>query len=179
MRILFSLLLLGVALQWLPCAHAQVVPEKVWTRVDMRRLFNPYVGQWEGEWIISDVDGEVVKRIQLQQQYWWEKGHLKGVMIYQDLKRVARLTSDIYLENGKIVSEVVNEEDRSYYRAHPGPNYVLWTPVEHEEVLRRRIMEYIAENDGVTWFISEGFERFIDEEDMQTLLFRVVMRKVI
>jgi len=55
----------------------------------------------------------------------------------------------------------------------------LWTPVEHEEVLRRRIMEYIAENDGVTWFISEGFERFIDEEDMQTLLFRVVMRKVI
>jgi len=121
-RILFSLLLLGVALQWLPCAHAQVVPEKVWTRVDMRRLFNPYVGQWEGEWIISDVDGEVVKRIQLQQQYWWEKGHLKGVMIYQDLKRVARLSSDIYLENGKIVSEVGNEEDRSYYRAHPGPS---------------------------------------------------------
>ena len=178
-RFLFSLLLLGSALQWLPSVHSQAIPEKVWTRVDMRRLFNPYIGQWTGEWVISNVDGEVVKRIKLQQQYWWEKGHLKGVMIYQDLKRVARLTSDIYLENGKIISEVVNEEDRSYYRAHPGENYVLWTPVEHEEVLRRRILEYIADNDGVTWFISEGFERFIDEDEMETLLFRVVMRKVI
>ena len=144
----------------------------------MRRLFNSYVGQWEGEWIISDVDGQVVKKIQLQQQYWWEKGHLKGVMIYEDIGNKARLTSDIYLEHGKIISEVLNEGDKSYYRGHPSANSVLWTPVEHEEVLKRRILEYIREKDGVTWFISEGFERFIEEDAIQTLLFRVVMRKV-
>ena len=50
--------------------------------------------------------------------------------------------------------------------------------MEHEEVLKRRILEYIRDNDGVTWFISEGFERFIEEDAIQTLLFRVVMQKV-
>jgi hypothetical protein len=151
--------------------------ERSFNRLDMRRLFNPYVGQWEGEWVISDVDGQVVKKIKLQQQYWWDKGHLKGVMIYQDLGNNSRLTSDIYLENGKIISEVLNDGDSSYYQGHPGENSVLWTPVEHEEILKRRILEYITRNDGTTWFISEGFERFIDDEAIQTLLFRVVMKK--
>ncbi len=162
-----------------PTLSADLHKERVWTRTDMRRIFTPYVGQWTGEWVISDVNGKVVKKIELQQQYWWEKGHLKGVMLYRDFNSVSRLTSDIYLKDGKIISEVLNDEERSFYRGHPGSNFVLWTPIEHEEVLKRRILEYIADNDGVTWFISEGFERFVDEEETQTLLFRVVLRKLI
>jgi hypothetical protein len=178
-RTLIYLLGLFIAFSIKPKLCAEVEADRIWTRMDMRRIFTPYVGQWAGEWLISDVDGKVIKKIELQQQYWWEKGHLKGVMLYQDFNRVARLTSDIYLEDGKIISEVLNDDERSFYRAHPGANHVLWTPVDHEEVLKRRILEYVTDNDGVTWFISEGFERFIEEDETQTLLFRVVLRKVI
>jgi len=151
----------------------------VWDQTHIRKYFHAYVGKWVGEWTITDVEGVVVKRITLQQQYWWDKGHLKGLMSFEDRGRLSSLTSDIYLQRGEIISEVVNTEERNFYRAHPDHNHILWTPMKSEDVLRRRIKEYIVQKEGVTWFISEGFERLIDDEEKtKVLLFKVELKKV-
>ena len=151
----------------------------VWDQTHMRKYFHPYVGKWVGEWTITDVEGVVIKRITLQQQYWWDKGHLRGLMSFEDRGRLSSLTSDIYLQRGEIISEVVNTEERNYYRAHPNDKNILWTPMKNEDVLRRRITEYIEHRDGATWFISEGFERLLSDEDKtRTLLFKVELKKV-
>ena len=149
-----------------------------WNQADMRRLFHPYVGRWVGEWTITDVEGIVIKRIKLQQQYWWDKGHLKGLMSFEDRGKLSSLTSDIYLQGGEIISEVVNTEERNFYRAYPQTEFILWTPMKKEDVLRRRIKESVFEKNGAIWFISEGFERFIDGEKVETLLFRVELKRV-
>ena len=149
-----------------------------WNQADMRRLFHPYVGRWVGEWTITDVEGVVIKRITLQQQYWWDKGHLKGLISFEDRGKLSSLTSDIYLQSGEIISEVVNTEERNFYRAYPQNKFILWTPMKKEDVLRRRIKESVFEENGVRWFLSEGFERFIDGEKVETLLFRVKLRRV-
>ena len=153
-------------------------PDHKWNQADMRRLFQPYVGRWDGEWTITDVEGTIIKRITLQQQYWWDKGHLKGLMVFKDRGSVSNLTSDIYLDGGRIISEVVSSEERNFYRGHPQDDILLWTPMKHEDVMRRRIKEYIQLREGETWFISEGFERFIDGDKAETLLFRVELKKL-
>lgn len=151
----------------------------VWDQRHMRKFFHPYVGKWVGEWKITDVEGVVIKRITLQQQYWWDKGHLKGLMSFEDRGRLSSLTSDIYLQRGEIISEVVNTEERNFYRAHPNEKNILWTPIKNDDVLRRRITEHIEQRDGAVWFISEGFERILsDEEKPRTLLFKVELKKV-
>ena len=149
-----------------------------WNQTHMRKFFHPYVGKWVGEWTITDVEGVVIKRISLKQQYWWDKGHLKGLMSFEDRGNLSSLTSDIFVQRGEIISEVVNTEERNFYRAHLTDEFVLWTPMKQEDVLRRRIKEYILEKEGAIWFISEGFERFINEDKTQTLLFRVELKKV-
>ncbi len=151
----------------------------VWDQTHMRKYFHPYVGKWVGQWTITDVEGVIIKRITLQQQYWWDKGHLKGLMSFEDRGRLSSLTSDIYLQRGEIISEVVNTEERNFYRAHPNDEHILWTPMKNEDVLRRRITETIEQRDGATWFISEGFERILgDQEKTRTLLFKVELKKV-
>ena len=64
-------------------------------------------------------------------------------------------------------------------RAHPNEKNILWTPIKNDDVLRRRITEHIEHRDGAVWFISEGFERILsDEEKPRTLLFKVELKKV-
>ena len=100
-------------------------------------------------------------------------------MSFEDRGRLSSLTSDIYLQRGEIISEVVNTEERNFYRAHPNEKNILWTPIKNDDVLRRRITEHIEHRDGAVWFISEGFERILsDEEKPRTLLFKVELKKV-
>ena len=100
-------------------------------------------------------------------------------MSFEDRGRLSSLTSDIYLQRGEIISEVVNTEERNFYRAHPNEKNILWTPIKNDDVLRRRITEHIEQRDGAVWFISEGFERILsDEEKPRTLLFKVELKKV-
>ncbi len=99
-------------------------------------------------------------------------------MSFKDRGKLSSLTSDIYLQGGEIISEVVNTEERNFYRAYPQTEFILWTPMKKEDVLRRRIKESVFEKNGAIWFISEGFERFIDAEKVETLLFRVELKRV-
>jgi hypothetical protein len=146
---------------------------------EFRQLFDPYLGEWNGEYRIYSQQNELLNSFKVSRKYWWEGTIMMERVIYDfgDLKQT--YFNRILLSEGMPYAFVTDSPDsdkiRSALRGSTLKGTTIWTRVLPKGSLPVRISERIVpkgndlhidfwgdqearNNDGETMFVRiEGF----------------------
>ncbi len=136
-----------------------------------RDLLDRYEGRWIGAFVITSFDGQRIKELKVEQQYWWEGEVQKAIAVLEDEGELSYSHSKITLENGIIYSEITHEnEPPMWYIGRVRDQTITWLSTDVLKTTNKQFKETIVEEAGRTVMHTEGFENIIHQGRQVTLV---------
>ena len=126
---------------------------------DAYAALDDFAGVWKGTLILSNENGDIIRLVPINQNYWWEGRTLKGLATYGNDTRIDYAFSDTSVERGMITS-IIKEGTRSkIMEATPTDDGLVWTPKDPTRLGAEQSIEQITVVDGQNVMVIQGFER--------------------
>ena len=126
---------------------------------DAYAALDDFVGIWKGTLIISNENGDIIRLVPINQNYWWKGTVLKGLATYGNDTRIDYAFSDTSVENGMITSIIKEGSKSKVMEATPTDNGLIWTPKDPTRLGSEQAVEQITLVDGKDVLVIRGFER--------------------
>ncbi|MFW5883587.1 MAG: hypothetical protein ACOCVG_04390 [Verrucomicrobiota bacterium] len=159
-------------------AHGQPEPSPEDVQA-ARQVLGAYEGTWSGEYSLELSGTNSSRTFSLEQRYWWEKGVLHGVSVYDKDGELSYAQSRSFVLNERLLSEIEQDGETRRYQGRWADGTIVWLPLNPREAMLRQTKEKIEPGeDGTPTLVWEGFERL--QRDGQTLmvLYRGRLEKV-
>lgn len=137
-----------------------VLPATGAAEMTFRDFLDRFIGRWTGELVVRTEEGRVVRRMEVEQRYWWVGDEQQGLGVFDDGQRLSYSSSTIRVDRGRLLSEVSSDDGESRrYRGEIRGEQVTWLPLDVLEASRRQIAERVADGAEGRLLLVRGFER--------------------
>ena len=137
---------------------------------DAYAALDDFVGVWKGTLIISNENGDIIRLVPINQNYWWDGTTLKGLATYGTDTRIDYAFSDTSVENGMITSIIKEGSHSKIMEATATDNGLIWTPKDPTRLGSEQAIEQITIVDGKDVLVIQGFERIKNPPIEQRIL---------
>lgn len=125
----------------------------------VRDLLDRYTGRWVGSYTVLSLDGEVLQRLKVEQQYWWDGEEQRGVGAYDRQGELVWISSRTYFRGEALLCEIsIADQPPRTYAARVRGETITWLPTHVLEATHKQVRETIVSEGGRTLLRSEGFE---------------------
>lgn len=95
-----------------------------------RAILDPWTGHWEGEFVVYNVDGSVLTRLQVRQRYWWD-GDIQRAEFHETNEKgevVTARAANYEDAQGRLVCTVEKSTgERSLHFGALSDGYLFWS----------------------------------------------------
>ncbi len=152
---------------------------------ELDAVMNRYVGRWAGSYEIRTLTRQVLQRLEVEQQYWWDRDDkgkriLKGQAVIASMGRISYSESKTFVVNGRIYSEIEQEDTLHLYAAKISDdgNSINWLAQDDDTFTAKKLSDTIVSKSDGTYLIIEGFEQVEMEEGPVMLVIQGELRKI-
>jgi len=134
-------------------------------------LMDQYTGRWIGSITVSTFAGEVIRTLEVEQQYWWKDEVQYAVVVYNEDGLLSFSESIIYVKDGKLYSEIYSDSaPRQEFVARLQGDSFVWMSTDMFEAMNKQIVEKIIERDGQLVLTFNGYENIYRDDQQATLV---------
>lgn len=129
-----------------------------------------YDGTWRGTYWVTDLAGEPIQKIEVEQVYWWEEKDgmqiLQGNAVYNIGDEIAYAQSQTYILFGALISKVRQGQQTIVHKGKISKdgNAVSWRPTGEQQHLDQEVTETFTVGEGGLYIKSSGHEAHETEE---------------
>lgn len=133
---------------------AKIPPAKQYTRAEVEKFLDQYVGVWEGDYHISAMQSRGEVNMSANSHYFWELVDgariLKGQHVYATGDQLRNATSKSYFWNGRAVSEVEQDGLKRIFvgQISPEGDSINWSVINSDKTTATATRETFATNDA-------------------------------
>jgi len=132
----------------------------------LEAVLDRYVGRWVGSYEIRTLTKEVVQRLDVEQQYWWDRDEngkriLKGQAVIASMGRITYSQSKTFIVKGVIYSETEQEGSVHLYAASISGdgNTLTWFAKDDDSFKAKKLADTYTQNSEGTFLTIEAFEQ--------------------
>jgi len=149
---------------------------------ELRAALEPFTGRWKGAFVVYAADGRQIDSLVTEHRYRWEGDVQVGIHVdrYPKSGRVDTSRARNYVENGRLVCEVVKEDGtRTVHTGRVQDGAIIWHRRTEEGVVESYRERVVETPDGREYRI-DGFGAYPDGQGgLSHVLFTGRYREVV
>lgn len=151
---------------------------------ELEALLERYVGRWVGRYEVKNIAKQVIQRLEVEQQYWWEYEDndriLKGQAVIASMGTLSYSQSKSFVDIGKVYSETESNGAIHYYVGHisNNGNTINWLDVGTQDKLANKLTDTFEIRPEGEYLVIEGYGQISDGTTTGILVINGELRRV-